>query len=67
MEEYVNKNWKMLNFYAKNDYRIGIVEMMDVLVPYVYVHNLMGMCITFKVGLEIFYIYGTISENTEYQ
>lgn len=42
MEEYVNKNWKMLNFYAKNGHRIGIVEMMDVLVQYAYVHNLMG-------------------------
>lgn len=52
-EEYVARDWELLNLYTRNVHRIGSVELEDASVQRVYVQDRPGMKVSFDVGLEL--------------
>lgn len=52
-ENYVDSYWQSLNLYTRHVHRIGEVELVDVNIQRVYVHDLPGMRVGFDVGLEL--------------
>lgn len=52
-ENYVDSDWQSLNLYTRHVHRIGEVELVDVNIQRVYVHDLPGMRVGFDVGLEL--------------
>jgi len=52
-EEYVQQNWETMDLWTKNVHRIGSVDVDDVIVQRVYIHDLPEMRVEFEVGLEL--------------